>query len=120
MIKRPLNSRFSGKVKAGIKITTIRCKPWPVGIPIMLYNWTAAAYRSKQRDVTPIIVYDTHPITITRTDDYVRFSIVKVDDRELWESEGFDSKEELHEWFFKALKPEQTVIYHLMRFRKLS
>lgn len=120
MIKRPLNSKFNSKVKDGTKFTTIRCKPWPCWKPIMLYNWSGAAYRSKQRNVVAIQVFDTHPITITRTDDCVRFSIIKVDDRELWESEGFDSKEQLHEWFVKSLKPNTVFNYHLMRFRKLS
>jgi len=51
MIKRPINARFSEAVREGRKFTTIRSKPWPVWKEIMLYNWSAAAYRSPQVDV---------------------------------------------------------------------
>lgn len=36
MIRRPLNSRFNQKVLDQIKVTTLRDKPWPVGVPIQL------------------------------------------------------------------------------------
>jgi hypothetical protein len=34
MIKRPLAEQFHQKVLDGIKISTIRPNPWPVGVPI--------------------------------------------------------------------------------------
>jgi hypothetical protein len=46
MLKRPLNSRFNDAVLANQKITAILDKPWPIGVPIMLYNWTGAAYHN--------------------------------------------------------------------------
>ena len=66
MIKRPLNPRFSDAVREGRKFTTIRADLWPVGVPIMLYNWSGAAYRSKQIDVAAIIVQGFWLIEITR------------------------------------------------------
>ena len=64
MIKRPLNSRFSDAVLEGRKVTTIRDTPWPVGKPIMLYNWSGAAYRSPQIDVAAVLVVETTLIRI--------------------------------------------------------
>ena len=43
MLKRPINSRFRELVLRDEKTTTIRDKPWPVGVPIMLYSWTGSA-----------------------------------------------------------------------------
>lgn len=120
MIKRPLNSRFSEKVLRGVKITTIRDKAWPVGTPIMLYSWSGAAYRSNQIDLTAIMVFDTHPITITRDGNYLAFTIAKVDGRDLWETEGFESKKDLHEWFLPLVKPGESITKRLMRFRRIS
>ncbi len=64
MLKRPLNKRFSGAVREGRKTTTIRNTPWPVGVPIMLYNWSASPYRSPQHDVAAVVVAKTSPISI--------------------------------------------------------
>ncbi|MCL5460053.1 hypothetical protein M3M33_15560, partial [Loigolactobacillus coryniformis] len=68
MIKRPLNAQFSNAVLEKRKITTIREKPWPVGVPIMLYNWSGAAYRSPQIDVGVVTVSGWWPITIAHTE----------------------------------------------------
>jgi len=75
MIKRPLNSRFSDAVREGRKITTIRDNPWPVGKQIMLYNWSGAAYRSKQNDVAAVTVLATSPVTISRVGDAMTYAI---------------------------------------------
>jgi hypothetical protein len=40
MIKCPLSPQFSDAVRNGVKTTTIRSKPWPIGRPIMLFNWS--------------------------------------------------------------------------------
>ena len=56
MIKRPLDPKFSDAVREGRKVTTIREKPWPVGKPIMLYNWSGIPYRSKHIDVASVKV----------------------------------------------------------------
>ena len=124
MIKRPLNARFTDKAREDIKITTIREKPWPVGKPIMLYNWTGLAYRSPQIDVCAVEVLFTTPITITHLPsgqivfDYSTCG----DDRLLclWESEGFADGYELEAWFRPLVKQGETVTKHLMRFTKLD
>lgn len=118
MIKRPLNARFSDKVKSGAKVTTIRDKPWPVGVPIMLYNWSGAAYRSKQVDVCPVVVSGFWPIVIVhQLDGKMLYGCGMENDRPLWSREGFDSQEDMDEWFRKAVKRGATVFKHLMRFK---
>lgn len=118
MIKRPLNSRFSDAVLKGRKTTTIRDNPWPVGVPIMLYNWSGAAYRSKQIDVAPIVVKSVELIHITRRfDGDMIYSYGPMRDGRIHETEGFESRAEMDEWFRALVKPGQTVTKALMRFR---
>ena len=121
MIKRPLNSRFSDKAKGLIKITTIRDKPWPVGKPIMLYNWSGAAYRTPQIDVCPVEVIEASPILITRDSQAeMNYCMIVELPRPLWSCEGFDSQEDMDAWFSAKMKPGSSIEKHLMRFRKLS
>lgn len=93
MIKRPLNPQFSQAVLEDRKFTTIREKPWPVGKPIMLYNWSGAAYRSKQIDVCPVMVEETTPIRIGRSCDgmliFYHAERGIHQGRLLWQCEGF-------------------------------
>lgn len=121
MIKRPLNARFHDPVLEETKITTIRDKPWPVGVPIMLYHWSGLPYRSQQLDVCPVVVEETTPIRIGRTANgaliYFHAERGIHPGRLLWQSEGFFSQGELHDWFSKIIKPGQTVEKHLMRFK---
>ncbi len=63
MIKRPLTQRFHQKVIEGIKISTIRPNPWPVGVPIQLYHWEDKPYRSKQVNGPVVIVSSSSLIT---------------------------------------------------------
>jgi hypothetical protein len=120
MIKRPLNTRFSDAVREGRKITTIRDNPWPIGKSIMLYNWSGKPYGSPHADVAAVIVEETTPIRIGRSDDgalifyHVERGIHK--GSLLWSAEGFLSQEDMDAWFTKTLKPGQTVEKHLMRF----
>lgn len=124
MIKRPLKSRFSEAVCEGRKFTTIRDNPWPVGKPIMLYNWSGAAYRSPQIDVAPVIVEETTPIRIgvSSNGNHVFFHAERGIHCGvmLWQAEGFESAEDMKEWFLEKLKPGQTVEKHLMRFRLME
>lgn len=127
MIKRPLNPQFSSAVLEGRKFTTIREKPWPIGKPIMLYNWSGAAYRSKQIDVAPVVVDETGEINIThRSDGGVIYAgrliamIIYNDGTRLHSAEGFDSRQAMDDWFRSVVKPGQTVTKHLMRFRLLN
>jgi len=117
VIKRPLNSRFSDKVRQRVKITTIRDNPWPVGKPIMLYNWSGAPYRSKHADVGEIRVLGFWPIRIERTENGMSYDPARVGGRSLWLCEGFDSQEDMDAWFSAKMKVGQSVTKHLMRFR---
>jgi hypothetical protein len=118
MIKRPLHPRFNQAVLEGRKITTIRDKPWPIGVPIMTYNWSGPPYRSKQIDVAPIIVENAWPIHIMHRSHggVTYFDVPDIDGRLLWDHEGFGSSEELNAWFRAEVKLGQTVPKFLMKF----
>jgi hypothetical protein len=84
----------------------------------MLYNWSGAAYRSKQIDVAAVTVKGVLPIEIHRRSDGEMFYACNLSgSRMLHETEGFESREELDAWFRPLLKPGQTVTKFLMRFR---
>lgn len=118
MLKRPLNEKFSGAILDGRKITTIRDKAWPIGVPIMLYNWSGPAYRSRQRDVATVIVDSVVPIKITRRDDGgMLYAYGPTEERPIHQTEGFGSRREMDDWFRPLIKPGQTVTMALMRFR---
>jgi hypothetical protein len=121
MIKRPLHPRFSEAVREGRKFTTIRDKPWPVGKPIMLYNWSGKPYRSPQNNVAPIIVLGFWTIQIAQLEDgTMRYAYGMENAKPLHETEGFESREELDEWFRPLVKPGKSVTKTLMRFRVLN
>lgn len=119
MIKRPLNSRFREQVLADKKTTTIRDKVWPLGVPIMLYNWSGAAYRSKQIDVAPVRVVGFWTIRIAHGEDgLMDYYSGKESGPALYESEGFESREEMDAWFRPLVKRGQTIEKTLMLFRR--
>lgn len=113
MIRRPLDPRFNQAVREGWKVTTIRDTAWPVGVPIMFYNWTGLPYRSKQKDVACIVVWDTWPLLIRHDlDGGMHYSRCQ-----LWITEGFSSPEEMDAWFRIKIKPgTPQVRKHLMSF----
>lgn len=122
MIKRPINTRFRQAVLDGRKVTTIRDNPWPVGQPLMLYSWSGAAYRSKQDDLCAVTVAKTFPITISQDDGggmtyWINGGVSDFPDP-LWQTEGFDSAEEMDEWFRPLTKPGKQVEKHLMTFSR--
>lgn len=117
MIKRPLHRRFGTAVPEEVKTTTIRDKPWPVGVPIMLYHWSGAPYRSKHVDVAVIVVEEVMPIGIERLDDKVWFFPGRAIGAPLWQVEGFESEAEMQDWFLAKMKPGEHAMKHLMRFR---
>jgi hypothetical protein len=120
MIKRPLNSRFREPVLCGKKTTTIREKAWPVGVPIMLYNWSGAAYRSKHSDVASVVVTGFWVIRIThKPDGAMGYECGKESGPALHESEGFNTPEEMDEWFRPLVKRGQAMEKALMLFRIL-
>ena len=117
MIKRPLHPQFTAAVLAGRKITTIRDQPWPVGKPIMLYNWSGAAYRSKQINVAAIVVQGYWPIEITRHADGAMRYEGGMAFAPLFQTEGFADSAALDEWFRPLVKPGHTIKKYLMRFK---
>jgi hypothetical protein len=122
MTKRPLSTRFRQKALDLIKITTIRNNPWPVGKPIMLYSWSGKAYASPHADLCPVTVIKTCPILITR-DAFGAMEYRHILDlpRSLWSCEGFDSQQEMDEWFRPMLKkPGAILAKHLMLFSLLE
>lgn len=120
MIRRPLNERFVTAVQTGIKVTTIRNKPWPVGKPIMLYHWLGKPYASKQQDFCAVVVKETRLVKITHCDDgRILYTRETQEPRPLWATEGFTSGLEMDAWFRPLVKPGQTVEKHLMIFQTL-
>lgn len=132
MLKRPIHAQFGPKVLAGIKRTTIRDTPWPLGKPIMLYHWTGKPYRSQQQDVAAVeAVFTCHlRITHTRMGLHYLFSPnnlrglcaflrLPVEEVHLWQLEGFDSRDAMDAWFRPLIKPGQTLQKHLMLFKLL-
>jgi len=118
MIKRPLNPRFSAAVREGRKTTTIRDGIWPVGVPIMLYNWSGLPYRSPQVDVAVVIVRGFWAIDIGRwNDDGMLYVCGMEDSTPIYQTEGFASQAEMDDWFRPLLKRRQGVTKHIMLFR---
>jgi hypothetical protein len=118
MIKRPLDFRFGPAVLEGRKFTTIRKNPWPVGKPIMLYHWADKPYRSKQINVAPVKVSGYWSIWITHNWNGVMcYQFGMENDRALYETEGFESPDEMDAWFRRVVKPGETARLALMRFR---
>ena len=121
MIKRPLNARFREKVLRDEKTTTIRDKAWPVGVPIMLYNWTGAAYRSKQSDVAAIVVKGFWTIRIThKPDGDMLYAYGRVNPQPIHETEGCASRAEMDAWFRPLVKPGTTIFKTLMLFSRIA
>ena len=119
MIKRPLHASFRDLVLADKKTTTMRDKAWPVGVPIMLYNWSGAPYRSKQSDVAAVVVIECWTIIIThREDGGMLYAGRRVNNTPLHETEGFASRSEMDEWFRPLVKRGETVEKSLMLFSR--
>ncbi len=104
MIRRPVHNKLAGAVRAKIKQTTMREKAWPVGVPIMLYEWSGKPYRSKQVEVGVVAVSWVRDVWIHRLGD------------EMWEVEGFESQQEMNAWFRALVKPGKVLKRKLMRF----
>lgn len=117
MIKRPLDPRFGEAVLAGRKTTTIRPTAWPCNVPILLFHWSGAPYRSKHIDLAPVIVSEVLPITIShREDGRVTFSPNRIGGRPLYETEGHATRSDLDAWFRKVVKRGGKSSRFLMRF----
>lgn len=121
MIKRPLHFQFRDAVLEDRKITTIRRTPWPVGVPIMLYNWAGRAYRSKQINVAAVVVEEVMPIEIHLPEFcHIHFSIRRVAGRPLWSCEGFRDQDAMDSWFLGELCPGDRETRYLMRFKRVK
>lgn len=119
MIRRSFNIRFRDAILNGVKTTTIREKPWPIGVPIMAFHWSGLPYRSKQVNIAPVIVTAATSIDILlgKFSGKMIFSEIMGFERPLWECEGFKDQADMDAWFKAKLKPGQTVTQTLMRFR---
>jgi hypothetical protein len=118
MIRRSFNPRFRNPIWQGIKTTTIRDTAWPIGKPIMAFEWTGKPYRSKQSDIASIIVTAATPIDISLGEfsDCVTFSEIMGLGRPLWQCEGFNGPLDMNDWFLPKMKSGQTVTKILHRF----
>jgi hypothetical protein len=84
----------------------------------MLYNWSGAAYRSKQVDVAAIEVEEVLEIVVTHDrDGGIVFSRDKIDGVPIHKTEGFADAGQMQEWFAKAVPKGSTADLSLMRFR---
>ena len=122
MIKRPLSQRFHQKVLDGIKVSTIRPNPWPVGVPIQLFYWQDKPYRSKHVNGPAVIVNCIKPMQICNPCTgkleycYGHGSLLNVAPKNLYTIEGFDSQEDMDTWFRRLVKPGQTIQQYQMLF----
>lgn len=121
-MKRPIDKRFRQAVLDGVKTTTIRKTPWPVGVPIILYYWSGKPYHSKHEDVCEIVVKDLFQITITEFEGQIRYlqSQLRRPNIALWKMEGFSSQIEMDDWFKCALKPGEVGHFWLMEFEVMK
>lgn len=116
MHRRPLDPRFNQAVLDGSKFTTIRDKIWPIGVPIMLYNWSGAPYRSKQRNVAPIIVDGYWPILLHHhTDGSMSYDYGMQKTIPLYSTEGFSTASDLDAWFRPLIPQGKTGLKFLHR-----
>lgn len=87
----------------------------------MLYNWSAAPYRSPQIDVGPVIVTGWWPIFIERkADGTMRYEVGMENEKPLWECERFLNQADMDEWFSAKMRRGAAVNKYLMRFRLLN
>ena len=121
MIKRPLAEQFHQKVLDGIKVSTIRPNPWPLGVPIQLFRWEGLSYRSKHVNGPAVIARSANRIMIAsdaagvisyHLTDYDLCAAIK----DLYVIEGFDSQEDMDTWFRRLVKPGQTIQSYQMLF----
>jgi hypothetical protein len=124
MIQRPIRPQFNDAIDRDGKITTIREKPWPIGIPIQLYNWTGRPYNSPQRKTAIVEVIETRPIIIENVGNGnpLRFDYGPcVLGRLLWQTEGFKSAYALDDWFRKFVpRPDDRIERSLMWFKRIQ
>jgi hypothetical protein len=83
----------------------------------MLYHWRGAAYRSKQKDVVPVVVNGFWEILITHNPGgKIVFECDKKSGPALYKSEGFASQEEMDDWFSPLVKHGTGTSKALMAF----
>lgn len=88
----------------------------------MLYNWSGAAYRSKQIDVAAVQVQGVLPITITHLPSgqmLYEYDVFR-EAGSIWFTEGFENGHDMDEWFRPLVKRGESITKHLMRFRLLN
>jgi len=122
MHRRPISPQFNDAICEGRKVTTIRRSPWPVGVPIQLYNWSGKPYASKQVPVAVVMCRGHNPVTIQRdAEGAVSFGVwgqknKSIDAEQLTKWEGFACQEDLEAWFRRLVKPGKPLVQFLNRF----
>jgi hypothetical protein len=121
VIKRPLAEQFHQKVLDGIKVSTIRPNPWPVGVPIQLFRWEGLPYRSKHVNGPAVIARSANRIMIASdAAGAISYHLTDYDlchaITDLYVIEGFDSQEKMDDWFRRLVKPGQTIQSYQMLF----
>jgi hypothetical protein len=87
----------------------------------MLYNWSGAAYRSKQVDVAAVEVEEVLEMIVTHDrDGGIVFGRDKIDGIPIHKTEGFADAGEMQRWFAKVIPVGKTFELALMRFRLLN
>jgi hypothetical protein len=123
MIKHPLSERFHKKVFDGIKISTIRPNPWPIGKPIQLFHWADKPYASKHVNGPVVIVCVVKPVEVRKCRTgfmhYIDLSqrLPRYLSSNLYIYEGFDTQEDMDTWFCRLVKPGETIQQYQMLFR---
>ncbi len=117
MIRRSLNKRFVEAVLSDTKTTTIRENAWPVGVPIRLFTWTGAPYRSKQQDVAMVVVREVKQVRINHLPDGA--ILIEGGGPRLHETEGFRDEEDMAAWFRGVVPLAQSWPQNLMRFERV-
>jgi hypothetical protein len=121
MIKRPLAEQFHQMVLDGIKVSTIRPNPWPIGVPIQLFRWEGLPYRSKHVNGPAVIARSANRIMIASdAAGVISYHLTDYDlchaITDLYVIEGFDSQEKMDDWFCRLVKPGQTIQSYQMLF----
>jgi len=85
----------------------------------MLYRWEGKPYRSKHLDVAEIEVEELLEIRVSHEPDGgpVIFSRETIDGQPLWQTEGFEDRGQLEDWFSREIEPGESETLFLIRFR---
>jgi hypothetical protein len=103
---KKFQDRFIGKIRSGVKTSTIR--PLPKRAQDMIYcwdmvviqRWSGKAYRSKVETIGTVQVKGVQTIVCTTPLDKDFVFLGMCDDN--WKTEGFESTQDMIDWFSKT------------------